>query len=86
VTSFRPCFPGDPDPPSGRAAFVGAVLVHAGQRATDVDHLGDHRPKVLAAKCKWHHLLKSEAESGWAAAARRNPRNRPPDPYPDLRQ
>ncbi|PZG20612.1 HNH endonuclease [Nonomuraea aridisoli] len=58
-----------------------------GERATDVDHLGDrddHRLQNLAAKCAGHHRRKSSRQGAEAANARRIPRNRPPDPHPGL--
>lgn len=58
-----------------------------GRPATDVDHIGDphdHADANLRALCQRHHRVRSAAQGGRAAAARRVSRQRPADPHPGM--
>jgi len=58
-----------------------------GQPATDVDHIinnDDHSDSNLRALCSPHHQIKSSAEGGRAAQAKRIPRSRPQEKHPGL--
>jgi 5-methylcytosine-specific restriction endonuclease McrA len=58
-----------------------------GAPATDVDHIvpnDDHSDANLRALCRAHHQIKSSAEGGRAAQARRPKRTRPREAHPGL--